>query len=194
MYNGVPSTVNLTYPDAQVGRTPVDVGSTGFFAGQELRFFYEFNIPNGESRWVRATLPVNSTLKAQAGQVDQGFLRFRAWRGATDNGPWSAPASPTSGVFNRNQVAATRMNYTIQSTFEIGGDGAADEDGEVSEIARIKTANATGQIATVGQTITSERGIPAGTYYLQLENLAASGATTGVYYFSLEERSGLLGF
>ncbi len=183
----------LTVPDGRFGRTPVDVGSTGFGLGQEFRFFHEFNIPNGESRWVRVIVPVDFTLKLQTFTVDQGDLRFRAWRGSTDTGPWTAPASPASGYFNRNAMAATERGYVQQSIVEMGGNGAAGEDGEVSEIVRLRTAGATAQQVTVGSTITSERGVPAGTYFLQLENIAGSGATQGVYVFHLEERSGLTG-
>jgi len=186
------SGIPITVADRNIGRVPVDVASTGFFAGQEIRFFYEFNIPNTESRWIRAVLPVNSTLKYQRMTVDNGALRFRAWRDSTDNGPWSTPASPTSGVFNRNPVAATEYGYTIQSTIEVGGNGAAGVDGTVSEIARVRSAGATAQQSTVGETITSERGVAAGTYFIQLENIAGSGATTGVYVFNLEERSGII--
>lgn len=183
----------LTVPDGRFGRTPVDVGSTGFFLGQEFRFFYEFNIPNAESRWLRVIVPVDFTLKLQTFTVDQGALRFRAWRDSTDTGPWSAPASPTSGYFNRNPSAATEIGYVQQSTVELGGNGAAGTDGTVSEIVRVRSAGATAQQATIGQNVISERGVPAGTYYLQLENIAGSGSTLGVYVFNLEERSGLTG-
>lgn len=183
----------LTVPDGRFGRLPVDVGSTGFGLGQEFRFFFEFNIPNAESRWVRVIVPIDFTLKLQTFTVDNGALRFRSWRDSTDTGPWSAPASPESGYFNRNPVAATERGYVQQSTVELGGNLAAGTDGTVSEIVRLRTSGATAQQVTVGSTVTSERGVPAGTYYLQLENIAGSGASTGVYVFNLEERSGLTG-
>ena len=180
--------IPLTSGDRTIGRLPVDVGSTGFYAGREFRFFYEFDIPSGESRWVKATIP-SCNLRLQTIEVDSGALRYRAWRGATDVGPWVAPASPTSGVFNRNPIDAAIHNYTLQSVIEIGGNGAATTVGAtVSEIARVRTSGATGQRTTVGENISMERGVLEGTYYLQLENID-TGAAVGVYSFVLEERS-----
>ncbi len=183
----------LTVPDGRFGRIPTDVGSTGFFLGQEFRLFFEFNIPVGESRWIRVISPIDFTLKLQSFSVDEGFLRFRSWRDSTDNGPWSAPASPDSGYFNRNPVAQAERGYVQQTTAELGGDLAAGTDGTVSEIVRVRSSGATAQQSTVGDTITSERGVPAGTYFLQLENLSGNDAAQGVYVFNLEERSGLTG-
>lgn len=183
----------LTVPNAKYGRTPVDIGSTGFYLGQEFRLFYEFNIPTAESRWVKVICPTNFLLKLQTFSIDSGALRFRAWRDSTDSGPWTALASPASGYFNRNDIAATERGYVQQSTVELGGNLAAAMDGTVSEIVRLRTSGATAQQITIGGSVSSERGVPAGTYYLQLENIASSGATTGVYAFNLEEQSGLTG-
>ena len=180
----------LTSDKIGARRVQVDVGSTGFSLGQEYRFFFELDIPVGESRWVRVTAPINFILRAQNAAVDDGALRFRAWRDATDVGPWAAPASPTSGWFNRNSVAQDKFGYVGQIVVEIGGDGAALEDGTVSEIARIKSAGSTAHQATVSGSAGGERGVPAGTYYLQLEN-TGTGSLTGVYGFIIEERTAI---
>ena len=130
----IASNIQLTDSDANIGRLPVDVGSTGFFAGREVRFFYEFSIPTGESRWLRIVAP---------------------------------------DVILAHQIISVAT------------------DGTVSEIARVRTSGATAQQVTVGLSSPSERGIAAGTYHLQLENISNATAT-GVYNFVLEERSGLI--
>jgi len=170
-------------------RLRVDTGSTGFFAGKEFRFFYEFNIASGQSAWVKVVTGVDSTLKLQSIEVDEGGVRFRAWRNATDVGPWVAPASPLSGFFNSNPAAQLEYGYVVQTAVSIGGNGAATTgSATVAEISRVATSGSTAQRSTVGQNSISERGILAATYHLQLENIAGSGAARGVYNFILEER------
>lgn len=178
----------LTEGSEAPSRLRVDVGSTGFFAGKEFRFFYEFNITSGESAWVKVVVNTPSTLKFQWFSIDDGSLRFRAWRDATEVGPFSAPASPTSGLLNRNPEAQAEFGYVGQNVVTIGGDGAATTgSATVSEIVRLVTSGATAQQISVGNTATQERGISPATYFLQLENVG-NGACQGVYSFVLEER------
>ncbi len=189
MVTMVPVDFLLTEQGAAPSRLRVDPGSTGFFAGKEFRFFYEFNIANAQSNWIKVVVPVDSTAKFQDLSVDDGGVRFRVWQGNTEQGPFFAPSSPTGGYFSLNQSAQDKYGYVRQSSVFIGGNGAALTDGTVSEVIRILTASGTGQRTTVGTSGIAERGIPAGTYYLQLENIAATGAATGVYTFVLEERA-----
>lgn len=154
----------MTDDPARPARLRVDNGSTGFFAGKEFRFFYEFNIANGQSAWIKVVANTNSTLKLQTLEVDEGGVRFRAWRDATDVGPWSAPSSPLSGYFNSNPAAQAFYGYVGQNVVTIGGNGAATTVGAtVAEIARVATAGSTAQRVTVGQNSISERGIMTGT-------------------------------
>lgn len=190
------SRVVVAYPPSHLlteglgveSRLQVDNGSTGFFLGKEFRFFYEFSVPQGDSAWVRVQVAVNSTLKFQTIAVSSGDVRFRAWRDATDNGPWSNPASPSSGFLNMNSAAAEAFEYVGQNSVQIGGDGAADPDGVVSEVVMITTAdNSNFRNSVGGASGQFERGVRAGTYHLQIEN-TGTGTTTGVYEFVLEER------
>ena len=57
----------------------------------------------------------------------------------------------------------------------------------MAEEFRVVSAGATAQQATVGGTQASERGLPAGSYYLRLENVTNNTAT-GVYALVWEER------
>ena len=59
--------------------------------------------------------------------------------------------------------------------------------GTVVEVFRIHTSGGTGQEATVGGAQGSERGLPAGNYYLTLQN-TGTGTATGVYSFWWECR------
>ncbi len=169
-------------------RIRTDNGSTGFFAGREFRFFYEFNIASAQSAWVKAILPVDCVLRLENIEVDTGGVRYRSWRDATDVGPWVAPASPTGGYLSRNPWAQAASGYVQQTSAEVGGNGAATIVGAtVSGIVRLLTAGATAQRTSVGFADQQERGVSAGTYYIQLENIAGSGAAEGVYTFVLEE-------
>lgn len=189
MVTMVPVDFLLTEEGAAPSRLRVDNGSTGFFAGKEFRFFYEFSIANGESAWIKVVVPTDSTAKFQDISVDEGGVRFRVWSGSTEIGPFFEPASPTGGYFSLNQAAQDKYGYVRQSSVLVGGNGAALTDGTVSEIVRVVTSGASGHRSTVGSGSIAERGIPAGTYHLQLENIASSGIATGVYGFVLEERA-----
>lgn len=178
-----------SYPTgAPLPRIKTDNASTGFTVGREFRFFYELNIPNAESVWVKVVVGTDSILRYQTLTADTGAIRFRAWRDATEVGPFSAPSSPTSGWFNRNPAAQAEFSYVGQNAVTIGGDGAATVVGATcSEVIRVRTSGSTAQRTSVGGDATQERGVSAGTYYLQLENIAGSGAAEGVYTFVLEE-------
>lgn len=162
-------------------RLRVDVGQTGFFAGREFRSFYEFNIPSGQSVYLKFVAPVNFILFEQSLTVDAGSIRFRAITGATETVAFTTPLP----VIGKNRMTERpQPYYTAVGTGFVGG---TITGGTVVEVARVVAANATAQQQTVGAGQQSERGLPPGTYYLQFENLAA-GAATGVYYLFWEER------
>jgi hypothetical protein len=74
--------------------------------------------------------------------------------------------------------------YSSQVTIASGGTVTG---GTVVELFRVTAANATAQQQTVLGAASTERGLPAGTYYLRLENIGNSAAT-GVYSLIWEER------
>lgn len=162
-------------------RVRVDVAQTGFFEGREFRSFYEFNIPQGQSATVRFSSPVDFILFQQSLSVDAGGIRMTARAGATPGGTFNN-ALPVVG---KNRMASRpQPYYEPQSTVTTGG---TTTGGTVVEVVRLVAAGATAQEATVGGQFADERGLPAGDYYITLENIS-NGAATGVYSLFWEER------
>lgn len=171
----------LTDGDGPSARLRVDVAQTGLFAGREFRSFYEFSIGTGQSIYLKFVSPVDFMLFEQALSVDAGGVRFTAYTGGTEAGSFST-ALP---VIGKNRMASRPSPYYVaQSTIHTGG---THSGGTAVEVFRVVSAGATAQAATVGGQQASERGLPAGTYYLKLEALG-NGTATGVYSIMFEER------
>lgn len=162
-------------------RLRVDSGQTGFFEGREFRTFYELNIPTTTSVYIRFTSPIDFIIFEQSLTLDSGSIRFTALTGATPVGSYSV-ALP---VIGKNRMLSRKAPfYTSQCTLNTGGTATG---GTVVELFRVTAANATAQQQTVLGASSTERGLPAGTYYLRLENIGNSAAT-GVYSLIWEER------
>lgn len=190
----------ISSPKENIGRFQVDVGSTGFFDSREFRYFREFNIGVNTSHWIKVVVPSDGIiLKSQTITIDSGELRFRAWRDLTISAAFTAPGTPadahtneaavSSGIFVQNGLSSapayTRLTQITQSGAETSVSG-----GICSEVVRIRTSGATAQKVTVGVNTGDERGIPAGTYYLELHSLGTGGGAIGVYTLKFEERTG----
>lgn len=162
-------------------RLRVDTGQTGFFEGREFRTFYELNIATGTSAYIRFTSPIDFIIFEQSLTLDSGSVRFTALTGATPAGTWGT-ALP---VIGKNRMMTRKSPYyTPQITLDTGGTASG---GTVVELFRVVAANATAQQQTVLGAASTERGLPAGTYYLRLENIG-NAAATGVYSLIWEER------
>ena len=171
----------LTSDRERYRRIRVDVGQTGFFEGREFRTFREFSIANGASLYIKFTSPVDFVLFEQSLTVDAGAVRFTALTGATEATPFNT-ALPVVG---KNRMAARpEPFYDPQAAVSTGG---TVPGGTIVEVFRVVAANSTAQQSTVGGAAQSERGLPAGTYYLRIENIGNSTAT-GVYSLFWEER------
>lgn len=179
----------LTSAKEKIRRLQVDVGNTGFFDGREFRYFREFSIPTGGSLFIRVTVPeLGIILRLQSLTVDTGAVRFRAWRDATVTGAtWTEPASPSSGIFANNNLPSA-PEYTRLTVIEESVVGTIS-GGAVAEVKRVRSAGATAQRTSVGSQFQGERGIGAGSYILQLENLQ-NETSTGTYDLIFEERIG----
>lgn len=162
-------------------RLRVDTGQTGFFEGREFRSFIELNIAAGANVVLKFVSPVDFILFEQRLVVDAGSCKFTAITGGTEGGIYSTSLP----IIGKNRMAS-RLSpyYSPQITISTGG---TITGGTVVEVVRVVAANATAQQQSVGGINDSERGLPAGTYYLKIENIG-SGAVTGTYSLTWEER------
>jgi len=162
-------------------RLRVDIGQTGFFEGREFRTFKELNIPVATSLVIKFTALVDFILFEQSLVIDAGSCRFTAITGGTEGGTFSEVLP----VIGKNRLTARPTPYyTAQNSLTAGG---TITGGTIVEVVRVVTANATAQQQTVGGSQDSARGLPAGTYYLKIENIG-TGSVTGVYSLAWEER------
>ena len=171
----------LTSEREGMRRMRVDVGQTGFFEGREFRTFREFSIASGASLFIKLTSPVDFILFEQSLTVDAGSVRFTALTGATEATPFNT-ALPVIG--KNRMTARPEPFYVAQVAASTGGTVTG---GTIIEVSRVVAANSTAQHSTVGGAAQSERGLPAGAYYLRIENIG-NGTATGVYSLFWEER------
>lgn len=158
-------------------RLPVDVGQTGFFERREFRISEELNIPTGTSLVYRFESPVNFILWEQSIECDANLLKFEAVVEGTEGGSFT----PVT-IWGKNRMTE-QPAYTGQVTISKGG---TITGGQVAEVLRIQAAGATAQRSSVGSSVGSERGLPAGTYHLMLS--AIGGDVTGTFALVWEER------
>lgn len=169
-------------------RLKVDPGQTGLLEGREFRTFYEFNIPAGQVQVLKVVSPVDFMLFEQSLSVDSGSIRFQAITGATD----VATFNTSLPIIGKNRMAQRRTPYytpviTASTHASPVAFGSGISGGIVVENSRVVASNATAQQQTVSGGSQSERGLPAGTYYLRLHNFG-TGPATGVYSIFWEER------
>lgn len=165
-------------------RLRVDVAQTGFFAGREFRSFLELNISSGATQVIKFSSTVDFILAAQSIVIGDGHIRFTAQTDGTPGGTFGTPMP----VIGKNRMLGTKNRqqpyYTSNVTLSTGGTYTG---GTPLEVVRVKASGATAQQSTVGGEVGTERGLPAGDYYLKLENIG-NGSVTGVYTLSWEER------
>uniref|UniRef100_A0AAU6VYE6 Virion structural protein n=2 Tax=unclassified bacterial viruses TaxID=12333 RepID=A0AAU6VYE6_9VIRU len=162
-------------------RLRVDTGQTGFFEGREFRTFFDVSIPTATSVYIRFTSPIDFIIFEQSLTLDAGSIKFTALTGATPGGSYSNVLP----VIGKNRMASRKSPfYTAQCTLASGGTATG---GTIVELFRVTAANSNAQAQTVLGAASTERGLPAGTYYLRLENIGNSAAT-GVYSLIWEER------
>ncbi|VVP91973.1 hypothetical protein PS914_03215 [Pseudomonas fluorescens] len=162
-------------------RLRVDSGQTGFFEGREFRTFFELNIPSGQSVYIRFVSPIDFILFEQSLTLDAGSVRFTALTGATPAGTWATPLP----VIGKNRMVSRKAPYyTPVVALHTGGTASG---GTIVELFRVVAATSNAQQQTVLGAASTERGLPAGTTYLRLENFG-NGTATGVYSLIWEER------
>ena len=167
-------------------RIRVDNGQTGFFAGRFFRSYKEAIIPTaGQALSLRFTSAVNFILWSQNLTLTQGAVRLEAFNGAiTPSGTWTNEA--IIGV-NRMTEVPTPV-YTSQITIQSGGSFTGGTPVDLLFV-RSSAQNATAQNAGGGFT---ERGLPAGTYYIRISTLTGglvvNDAAQLIYAITWEER------
>lgn len=174
--NGAFSRVTGSTKDT--ARIPVDNGQAGFFERREFRISEEFSIPAATPLVFKFSSPVNFILWEQVVSCDANIVIFEAVVGGTPSGSFNVPVT----IWGKNRMTEQPL-YEEQVTINTGGSVAG---GQIAEVLRIKSSNATAQQISVGATVSSERGLPAGDYYLRLT--AEGGTATGTISLIWEER------
>ena len=181
----------LTDDQGPAQRLRVDPGQTGFFAGRMFRSYLEQVIPvAGPAVSARFTSPVDFILWQQTISLTQGALRLEVFTGATPSGVWTA--LPVIGV---NRMAERPLYggsyYTPLATAEFGGSFTG---GTAVDLILTRSSANQGLISSsnVGSEQSSERGLPAGTYYIRFSTLTGGVAVSDdaqmVYAITWEER------
>lgn len=172
------------------GRVRVDQGQTGFYEGREMRTFYEFSIPANNVQTLKFVSPINFMLFEQSLSVDAGSVRLEAFVNATE----IATFNTTLPVIGKNRMSTrptpfytSQVTVTTHATPVALGSAINTTSATRTDLSRIVAANATAQQQSVSGGTQSERGLPAGTYYVRLHNFG-SGNATGVYSLIWEER------
>jgi hypothetical protein len=165
-------------------RLRVDSGQTGFFSRHMWRISHEFTGLDATPLVFKVTVPVNFIIHHQQLAVDEGGVALRAYRTGqgTEGGTFSAPVLMYSVNFMDEKPA-----YVFQATVSTGG--TFTPSAPSVETIRVRTAGATAQQSTVGESSFGERGLLFDTYYLVVSKLTGvSGASSGVYTLIVEER------
>jgi len=169
---------NLVTSEQSTARLRVDNGQTGFFERREFRISEAFSIATGSTLVFKFSSPVNFILWEQVVSCDANMVIFEAVVGGTPSGSFTTPIT----VWGKNRMTE-QPAYTGQATINTGG---VVTGGQIAEVLRIKSSNATAQQVSIGSTVSSERGLPAGDYYLRLT--ADGGTATGTISLIWEER------
>ncbi|MNF79043.1 hypothetical protein D3C84_612470 [compost metagenome] len=154
-------------------RIKVDPGQTSFHDGREFRTFHEFSIATGTSQWFEINVGVDTILYDFQLNVDANGLRMRTFRDGTPLGTYSTalPVIPKNSM----SIRSTPI-YVSQNSILYGGTGVTG--GTLVDLTRTIAAGATAQQSTVSANGFGQRGVAAGTYYWQLENIT-NGTATG---------------
>lgn len=170
----------MTSKGGQYARLRVDPDQTSFWEGLQYRTFREISIPQGTTAVFKVVIPVNTVLYDVSLTLDAGAIRLRTVAGGADGGIFSTPLP----ILRKNNMSDA-PNIPAQNAITTGGTHSGGTD---IDVIRLVAANATAQQSSVGSKAYDQRGVGPGTYYWKLENIANSGASTGVFTAFWEER------
>lgn len=168
-------------PLESFSRTAVEVVSARLLLGRQFRTFFDFSIPSGQSAVIRFQSGSDFVLQSQSLNVTSGGVRFAAVVNATESGVFGS-ALP---VVSKNRTTSHRVgpDYVTVSAITSGGQISG---GTEVEVIRVSGTSSGGHATTVSGAQNNHRMLPAGVYYLKLENTDNSTAT-GVYMVEWEE-------
>lgn len=182
--NGIGTPAQVTAQDTRFGRLKVEQGTAAFFQQRAFRAFFEFTVATSSFQVLKFSAPINFFLKSQQCSVDTGGIRVTANVSVTPSGTYTPF---TAFGVNRSSPL---LGYSQQCIVSAGVAGVSTfTGGTVTEVLRVRSANATAQTITVGgDQGTTGRFLPAGDYYIKLEPLSGvTGSSTGVYSIEWEE-------
>lgn len=169
-------------------RLRVDDGETGFFEGRQFALRKKLEIPAGTPLVYKFTIPVDFILFEQALACSDGDIEFYAHRAAnvTETGTFSTVVQSVQKNISSTRRLFAGSYYSQQAQILTGGGITIIDPDNYADYDRVKTANATGQLTTIGGGRGQERYLSAGSYYLIFSSL--SGTSTGRYTIAWEER------
>lgn len=164
-------------------RVKVDAAQTGFFRGREYRSFKELSIVTGATYVIKVVVPINTILQGLEIDADDGYLRMATVVGGVEGGVFSE----TLPIFNRNNMTVGPDREALVLPQLVVTAGGTHTGGTELDVFRIRTANASGGVSSVGKSAGDERGVAPNTYYFRFTNL---GNTTilGTFHVRWEER------
>lgn len=169
-------------------RLRVDNGQTGFFDRRMWSIAHEFSTANPIAATplvFRMIIPCNFIVHAHSLTVDQGGVTLRTYREAqgTPGGTFNPYTLQTENGMTEQEA------YQFQALAGIGGTFVATAGQQPITPLRVRTSGSTAQQSSVGGSVVSEKGRPAGTYYAVLARMTGvNGDCTGVYNLVVEER------
>ncbi len=170
----------FTQGDEGYRRLRVDDGQTSFFLGTQARTFKELNIAAGTSYYVKIVVPVDVVLFDVNTVLDNGTIRITTLANPVFSGTWSE----TLPVIPKNTMASRPSPYYVPQVSLTAGGTAT---GVAIDIVRLSVSNSSAKAQSVGSQPYSERGVAAGTYCWQIENIG-TGSATGTFSSWWEER------
>jgi len=174
-----PPTKLMTDSDGDYARLRVDVGQTGFFAGREVRTFYDFSIPNGQTHVIKVVSPVDTILQMLKLELDLAELRLELRIGGTEGGTFN-----TALPIIKTNTMSTASDYVPQVTMNRGG---THTGGTLVDLLTAYSGSNPNKAVTDSTTDNLPQGFPAGTFYIRLIN--TDGATAkGIFRARWEER------
>lgn len=161
-----------------VPRLNVEEGSTAFWEGREFRSFLEFNIASGQTRTIKADVPIDVILYALRIDLISGSLKVETIASGTEGGTFSTPMT----IIKTNELTDSPA-YTNQVTLNTGGTVTG---GALRDVFRVQASGQGSQAQAVGAGGEGQRGAPPGLYYYRL-TASGNGASVGVFKARWEE-------